>query len=420
MTNDDGSRTVKSYSSRCRPMRIPAEGRLVRPAFIEDITPITNDTPLEETLGICLNNMGFGDTTGFQHDAAGGCFALKQHLQNCPTCRLSHALGSNYLVETLVNDCYTVRNEEKHCRSRIVNVKTMVEEHEGLSRILDHPTVDGPLANLYVAERGHNLTAIDDSVFRFNQGRWGVYEDPDLENDVREFLDKVLRGLVDLLHHEEGIEQQVNIRANLKSLQKLKDKFKVAAAVGECNTKRRAIVRTIKTKLHNSQLRGRWDSREDLLGLSAGVVDLNNGCFREADKEDYITMSCGYGWMDTVDPEVEAEVEEFISRVYPVFAEREFMQRYCYYSLLGAHREKIFLVLNDLRGGWNGKSTFLSLLLAAMGDYGIKADACVIYRQDRTRGINDHSGGLLAFEKKRLMVIEETSSGAIMDEVSFL
>ncbi|KAL3159504.1 hypothetical protein ABBQ38_009922 [Trebouxia sp. C0009 RCD-2024] len=153
-----------------------------------------------------------------------------------------------------------------------------------------------------------------------------------------------------------------------------------------------------------------------LLGLEGGVVDLDTGIFRQAKHEDYITMSCGYDWLETVDPQIEAQLEEFISQVYPVPEEREFMQRYCYYCLLGVHREKIFLVLNDLRGGWNGKSTFLSLLMATMGSYAIKADASVLYKQDRTRGINDHSGGLLAFEKKRVMVIEETSSGAVLDE----
>lgn len=74
------------------------------------------------------------------------------------------------------------------------------------------------------------------------------------------------------------------------------------------------------------------------------------------------------------------------------------------------------MILNDLRDGYNGKSTFLSLLMASMGEYAIKADPGVLYRQDRTRGMNDHSAGLLSFEKKRLMIVEETSSGAVLDE----
>lgn len=398
----DGTFWVKNYSERCKRMLIGAV------MTVEDITPITPDTPVEMALSVGLNNMGFPDV----HTVVPGeCFTLKQHLQTCPTCRLSHALGSSYQVEAIINKCYTVRNEEKHCQKRIISVQTMVEEHEGLRHILDHPNIDGPLADLYVKERGGNLTALDDQVFKFENNRWLRFEGPDLENDVREFLDTVLRGLRDLLHHE---DQMLNYKD--KRVKKARDNFNIAVGVGESNSKRRQILATIKTQLHNSKLRGKWDSDATLLGLESGVVMLETGEFRPACKEDYVTMSCGYPWLETVDPLIEAEVENFMTSCYPIPEEREFIQRYCYYCLQGVHREKIFLVLNDLRGGWNGKSTFLSLLLATLGDYAIKADPCVLYKQDRTKSINDHSGGLLAFEKKRLMVVDETSAGTVLDE----
>ena len=329
----DGTFVVKNYSSRCKAM-------VIGMALIEDITPINFDTPVQQVLTIGLNNMGFPNMTSI---LPGECFTLQQHLQNCPTCRLSHAMGSNYLVEALVSECYTVRNEEKHCKSRIISVQDMVERHEGLSRISDHPHIDGPLADLYVKERGGNLTALDNQVFRFQNGRWTTFEMPDLENDVREFLDVVLRGLVGLLHHEEAMVQ-FN-KDKVTHLRKLKDKFTTAVGVGESNSKRKQIVNTIRTQLHNSKLRGKWDSRSDLLGLDNGVIMLDTCTFRPADKDDYITMSTGYDWLETIDPEVEGQVENFFRQVYPNDEERALFQQWVGYGLTGDHKEKYLMLL---------------------------------------------------------------------------
>ena len=56
----DGSYQGKNYSPRCRGTEIPSTA-LVSTGYVEDITPINPDTPLEQALSICLNNMGFGD-----------------------------------------------------------------------------------------------------------------------------------------------------------------------------------------------------------------------------------------------------------------------------------------------------------------------------------------------------------------------
>lgn len=326
----------------------------------------------------------------------------------------AHAAASHYMVESFINNCFTVRNEEKHCRSRIINVNTMVDEHPVLKRIIQSPKVDAPLADLYVTERGQDLTAIYPFVYRFKEGRWSIFEEADLKKDVQRFLDFVLRGLVDLLHHEEGIEQHAR-SSNLARIKQIKTKLLAAVDVEQSNSKRKQIVDSVVIELNRSELRGQWDSRADLLGVNNGVVMLDTCEFRAARKDDYITMSTGYDYLEVWDADVEAQLQEFLERCYPVEEERKFVQRYSGYCLTGDHREKIFLMLN-VRGGYNGKSTFLSLLMATMGDYAIKADPCVLYKQDKTRGMNDHAGGLLAFEKKRLMVVEETSSGAILDE----
>lgn len=68
------------------------------------------------------------------------------------------------------------------------------------------------------------------------------------------------------------------------------------------------------------------------------------------------------------------------------------------------------------RGGFNAKSTILQLLMTTLGDYAVKADANVIYKSDKVRHASEHNAGLLAFEKVRLMVIEETDPSKCLDQ----
>lgn len=401
---ETGELKAKSYSSRCKMAAIP----MLPPP---DITPITNDTAITNKLQICLNHMGFPDIPDL---VPGACFALKQHLATCPTCRGAHALESLYTIESFLPDCLTVRNEDTSCKSRILSIEHMVEKNELLGRILQNPRLDGPLADLYVATRGHNLVANEKQVFRFQEGRWSLYKTPDLDNDIRQFLESSVESLRKLLLHEEAMLIDMDPRANVKRLQQLRNKFQSAVDVGRQENKRKGILRTVITQLHDASLDARWDSNKDLLGLNNGCVDLAAGTFRANTKDDYLMMSCRYNWAETVDVSLEAEVEDFFAQVYPVEQERRLFQQWAGYCLRGEHNEKLIMLLTDRRSGFNAKSTVLSLISEAMGDYAIKADANLYYANDKHSTVNDHSAGLNSYQKKRLLFIEETASNRVL------
>lgn len=313
---------------------------------VEDITPLKTDAPVGQVLEVCLNNMGFTDASDV---TPGACFVLKRHLETCPTCRLSHAMGSHYLIETFINDCYTVRNVEQHCRSRLVSIEHMVEQHTILKRILENPRLDSPLADLYVAEKGCTMAATARDVYRFGDGKWVQLAAADLDNDVRSFMEDTVSDLLSLLLHEEHMLTKMNATHDSRGLQDLRKKLQKALEVARNQVKRGQIVKTVRNQLHDGLLHTRWDSVPELFGMERGVLNLDTGMYRDADKEDYITMSCGYDWAETVDPEMEAEVETFIAKVYPVEEEREFMQRYCYYCHLGVHRSVSVARIMDLK-----------------------------------------------------------------------
>ena len=88
-----------------------------------------------------------------------------------------------------------------------------------------------------------------------------------------------------------------------------------------------------------------------------------------------------------------------------------------FYHLITTRQNPTCALLNlpCLRSGFNAKSTVLSLVAAAIGDYAIKGDAALYYANDKPRTINDHSAGLMTYEKKRLLYIEETQSNRVIE-----
>jgi len=111
------------------------------------------------------------------------------------------------------------------------------------------------------------------------------------------------------------------------------------------------------------------------------------------------------------------EFLRFIEQIYPVEEEREIIQRYFGYCLLGDHREKQFLILTDKRKGFNGKSTVTKLLMKALGDYAMKGNNSFLYKTDaRHESVNSHSAGMLAYMNYRLAIFEETDSKERLDD----
>lgn len=157
-----------------------------------------------------------------------------------------------------------------------------------------------------------------------------------------------------------------------------------------------------------------FDSNSFLLGCDNGVVDLKECVFRAGRPEDMISKSVGYAFPVNPDAELDARVAECMEQIYPVPEEREYIQRFAGYCLLGNHPEKKLLLLTDVRDGYNGKSTFQKALSTALGpDYSIVGEHAkkFCYKAERNNDtVNSHDGGILLFEGMRLMCVEELDS----------
>lgn len=107
-----------------------------------------------------------------------------------------------------------------------------------------------------------------------------------------------------------------------------------------------------------------WDADPWLLSCANGIVDLKSGQLRPGHPADRISMSTGIEYHATAQA---PRWEQFLGEVFEDPVMVEFVQRAMGYSLTGDTREQcLFLCWG---GGANGKSTLLSTVRKALGDY---------------------------------------------------
>lgn len=179
-----------------------------------------------------------------------------------------------------------------------------------------------------------------------------------------------------------------------------------------------SIVKTI-TRMLAMASSTPFDSNPLLLGCENGVVDLKECVFRPGRPEDMVSKSVGYEFPTAPDADRDARLGSCMEQIYPVPEEREYIQRFAGYCLLGNHPEKKLLLLTDVRDGYNGKSTFQKALSVALGpDYSLVGEHAkkFCYRVERNNdSVNSHDGGTLLFEGMRLMCVEELDSRRKLD-----
>lgn len=143
-----------------------------------------------------------------------------------------------------------------------------------------------------------------------------------------------------------------------------------------------------------------YDTDSMLAGTESGTLDLRTGVCRPANRDDNITMLLGTPYDPTATcPRWRQFLQEIFSNDTELIA---FIQRAIGYCLTGDIREEvIFLLVGE---GGNGKSKFLEVLRALLGDYADVASFETFNAERKSEQTND----LAALAAKRLVVAIET------------
>jgi P4 family phage/plasmid primase-like protien len=149
-----------------------------------------------------------------------------------------------------------------------------------------------------------------------------------------------------------------------------------------------------------------WDADPWLLNTPGGVVDLQTGKMRPADRGDYMTK------ITTTSPSGDCPLwRRFLSEITDNDkALQSYLQRMMGYALTGSTEEHALFFLYGT--GANGKSVFLETLFGIMGDYArvVPMEALIVLRNEQ------HSTDVAGLVGARLAAANEVEEGTRWNE----
>ena len=364
-----------------------------------------------------LQSMGFAQLQFVSVGECGFNFSADRSL-DCPVCRKRKHESNHWFIMWLMMDIFVVKNYSNMCHIQIVNW----ENNAYIKKILRLAKCDAPYAEIFakIFENRMYWTSSNRYVFYENH-RWQEMQKSRVIGTLKGMIHSILDKLITCLNLKQS---DINRDTTTPERDHNRESTKVRRELAAVNDALRFsqltrslcnIEKLIQVQMINPQFENQLDKNPHLLGLNNGVIDLQTCTYRHGMPSDYISKSVGY---DFIHPEstdydlhIMEDVEKYISRIYPVEEEREFIQRYVGYCLLGNHTEKIFCICIDEREGYNGKTQAGKMWTAALGPDYMKdtGNNAIIYQSDFQESMNSHSRGMMAYEGKRLVVIEETT-----------
>ncbi|MFH1885208.1 MAG: phage/plasmid primase, P4 family [Pseudomonadota bacterium] len=151
-----------------------------------------------------------------------------------------------------------------------------------------------------------------------------------------------------------------------------------------------------------------WDADPWLLGVKNGVLGLRTGDLRPGRPEDYIRSAAPVEWegLDAKAPAWDRFLETTFARDFDLIF---YLQRLFGYGITGSTQEHVLPVLWG--EGRNGKSTFLEVLGAVLGQLAGPIEAEMLLESGRVRSSAGPSPDILKLRGKRLVWASESDEG---------
>ena len=320
----------------------------------------------------------------------------------CIACNGTHPAPHTYeIAECLKNHAWTIRHTRatESCPGRIWWHDGRLEHY--LRPLLEEPTGDAHFADLFLL--GHHGVLFGDREggdVKLFEGRWHNLTHPQLEclvnSWVRNFVNQV-RGLPQYAESKPVAEAHKHIQRSTVS-KGITSLVRINLAAG------------VKPEFNGNPL---------LLGANNAIIDMSRSpiVFRQPTPQDFICQTIGYDLPSLAFPDGAEEIEEIMAKIYPMEDERQILQAYAGYCLLGHTDSKVFLALTDRRSGFNGKSTIVEMFKLAVGtEYAVKGKNSFLLSTGHVRDMNSHDSGWLDYRGKRLAYFEELGATHTLDQ----
>jgi phage/plasmid-associated DNA primase len=353
--------------------------------------------------------LGFQNVSLLQEREAGFNFDADRECK-CPLCTVAtHGTSAYYCVQVMPK-VFIVRNYASGCKQHMLGW----DEHRQLQNLLLTPDSDAPYVDLFEAHFKRRLKWTGKLFLFFKDHLWRPIPTEEVYNTISSMANIMLERLLQSLAQR---QIELDVQNGDKDAKKLNKEQYNGVLKGMKYIKRNSNVRGMVEMTKNrliSDVETTMNQNPYLLGAENGVLVLSPGDIhlRIGRPEDNISKSVRYEYFNEGQPFDEVvwrTFRDFIERIYPVEEDREVVQRFFGYCLLGHHPEKKLCLLTDARSGNNGKSTITKALRSALGEeYSIKAAPELLYKTDcSSTTINSHISGLLDFRGVRMAMIEE-------------
>jgi len=160
------------------------------------------------------------------------------------------------------------------------------------------------------------------------------------------------------------------------------------------------VIDYLREKYRNDSVE--FDTRSNLFGFNNIVYDLEKDEFREYEREDNITITTGYDWIEPEDEDIEL-IEKIISQIQIEKHIRDFYLDIFCSGLWGITLQN-YIIFNG--SGSNGKSMIDDMILKAFGNYGHVINS-IILCEKRRQGANTEIANL---HKKRIIFSREPNT----------
>ncbi|MCR2045512.1 phage/plasmid primase, P4 family [Anaerosalibacter massiliensis] len=156
-------------------------------------------------------------------------------------------------------------------------------------------------------------------------------------------------------------------------------------------------------------LPGEFDKRKDIFNCMNGVVSLKNGKLYAHNHKQYLSKMSYVEYTDNIDCPMWIE---FLNQIFDNDTELiHYIQKAVGYSMSGSTKEQcVFFCYGN---GRNGKSTFLDIIAAIMGDYATNIQPETVMIQNRQSGANSDIARL---KGARFVTTVEPNEGARINE----
>tara|TARA_R110000782_G_scaffold18587_1_gene50996 strand:+ start:1611 stop:4298 length:2688 start_codon:yes stop_codon:yes gene_type:complete len=263
----------------------------------------------------------------------------------------------------------------------------------------------GRMAEYFSKEYKDHFICVDSMVYHYN----GVYWKKDSNRLLlHKFIDDIVYNKI-----SKWLEDSLkSVEIEIKSLPEDSPKLKIL----EFNKKKlHKNIKTIETQIRNHS--GRKQLIEDIIihinkiceldknpylfAFENKVFDLKTNTFVKSNPEDYLTLSCGYDYIEDSDIDLKKKtLFDILATIFPDKSVMDFYLESLSTGLFGQQVEHLFIATGE---GGNGKSLINSIMMTTVGTYGYKLPSSALLSEIK-QGANPQLSNL---HKKRYVVVQE-------------